>query len=64
MEVEGTRGLFDAVKSTRTRIVAFVGLWQPLLVPVECILGLFLGPKKPVLGQKMHNCGRARLDLA
>ena len=60
MELKGTRGLFDTVKSSRTWIVATVSL----LFAVLTRFGGRFGPKKAVLGHKMCSFGRAPPDLA
>ena len=60
MELKGTRGLFDTVKSGRTWSVATVSL---RLAVVPC-LGGYLGQKKAVFGPKLRRFGRAPPDLA
>ena len=60
MELKGTRGLFDTVKSSRTWAVATVSLRLAVLTG---FWGRF-GPKKAVLGHKMRSFGRALPDLA
>ena len=60
MELKGTRGLFDTVKSSRTRSVGTVSLRLAVLTG---FWGRF-GPKKAVLGHKMRSFGRAPPDLA
>ena len=60
MELEGVNGLFVTRKSRRTWSVATVSL---RLAVVNVFQGRF-GPKKAVLGHKMHSFGRAPPDLA
>ena len=60
VELKGTRGLFDTVKSSRTWSVATVSLG---LVVWSGFRGCF-GPKKAVLVHKMRSFGRAPPDLA
>ena len=60
VELKGTRGLFDTVKSSRTCSVATVSLRLAVLTR----FGGRFGPKKAVLGHKMRSFGRAPPDLA
>ena len=60
MELKGTRGLFDTVKSSRTCNVGTVSLRLAVLIG----FGGRFGPKKAVLGHKMRSFGRAPPDLA
>ena len=60
VELKGTRGLFDTVKSSRTWSVATVSLCLAVLTG----FGDRFGPKKAVLGHKMRRFGRAPPDLA
>ena len=60
MELKGTRGLFDTVKSSRTWSVAIVSLRLAVLTR----FGGCFGPKKAVLGHKMRSFGRAPPNLA
>ena len=59
VELKGTRGLFDTVKSSRTWSIATVSLRLAVLTR---FWGCF-GPKKAVLGHKMCSFGRAPPDL-
>ena len=60
MELKGSRGLFDTVKSSRTWIVSTVSFRLAVMTGFR---GHF-GPKKAVLGHKMRRFGRAPPDLA
>ena len=60
MELKGTIGLFDTMKSSRTWSVATVSLRLAVLTR----FGGRFGPKKAVLGHKMRSFGRAPPDLA
>ena len=60
MELKGTKGLFDTVKSSRTCGVATVSLRLAVLTG----FGGRFGQKKAVLGHKMRKFGRAPPDLA
>ena len=60
VELKGTRGLFDTVKSSRTWSVATVSLRLAVLTRY----GGRFGPKKAVLGHKMRSFGRAPPELA
>ena len=60
VELKGTRGLFDTVKSSRTCSVATVSL---RLAVLSGFWGRF-GPKRAFLGHKMRSFGRAPPDLA
>ena len=60
VELEGKKGLFDTVKSSRTWSVATVSLRLAVLTK----FGGHFGPKKAVLGHKMRSFGRAPPDLA
>ena len=60
MELKGTRGLFDTMKSSQTWSVATVSLRLAVLTR----FGGRFGPKKAVLGHKMRSFGRAPPDLA
>ena len=57
VELKGTRGLFDTMKSSRTCSVATVSLRLAVLTR----FGGRFGPKKAVLGHKMRSFGRADL---
>ena len=60
VELKGTRGLSDTMKSSRTWSVATVSLRLAVLTR----FGGRFGPKKAVLGHKMRSFGRAPPDLA
>ena len=60
VELKGTRGLFDTMKSSRTCHVATVSLRLGVLP----WFGGHFGPKKAVFGHKMRSFGRAPPDLA
>ena len=60
VELKGTRGLLDTVKSSRTWSVATVSLRLAVLTR----FGGRFGPKKAVLGHKMRSFGRALPNLA
>ena len=60
VELKGTRGLFDAVKSSRTWSVTAVSLHLAVLIG----FGGRLGTKKAVLGHKKRSFGRTPPDLA
>ena len=60
VELKGIRGLFDTVKSSRTRHVATVSL----LLGVLPGFGGYFGRKKAVFGPKLRTFGRAPPDLA
>ena len=60
MELKGTRGLFDTVKSSRTRSVATVSL----RLGVSPGFWGYFGRKMAVFGPKLRKFGRAPPDLA
>ena len=60
MDLKGTRGLFDTVKSSRTCSASTVLLRLGVLP----WFGGYFGPKKAGLGHKMRSFGRAPPDLA
>ena len=60
VELKGSIGLFDTVKSSRTWSVSTVSLHLGVLP----WFGGCFGPKKAVLGHKMRSFGRAPPDLA
>ena len=60
MDLKGTRGLFDTVKSTRTWGVATV----PLRLGVSPGFGGYFGRKMAAFGPKLSRLGRAPPDLA
>ena len=60
VELKGTRGLFDTVRSSRT---CSVGTVLRCLAILTGFRGCF-GPKRAVLGHKMRSFGRAPPDLA
>ena len=60
VELKGTRGLFDTVKSSRMCSVATVSLRLGVL---PGFWGFF-GRKMAVFGPKLHKCGRAPPNLA
>ena len=60
MELKGTRGLFDTVKSSRTWGVATVSL----RLDVSPGFGDYFGPKMAVFGPKLRRFGRAPPNLA
>ena len=60
VELKGTRGLFDTLKSSRTLSVATVSLHLGVLPG----FGGYFGRKKAVFGPKLRRFGRAPPDLA
>ena len=60
VELKGTRGLFDTVKSSRTWAVATVSL----RLGVSSGFGGYFGRKMAVFGPKLRRFGRAPPDLA
>ena len=60
VELKGTRGLFDTVKSSRTRAVPTVSL----RLVVSPGFGGYFGRKMAVFGPKLRRFGRAPPDLA
>ena len=60
MELKGTRGLFDTVKSSLTCSVAIVSL----RLRVSPRFGGYFGRKMAVFGPKLPRFGRAPTDLA
>ena len=60
MELKGTRGLFDTVKSSRTCSVATVSLRLGVSPGFEG----YYGRKMAVFGPKLRSFGRAPPDLA